>query len=528
MELTLLIASTMNMEYKPYLLNVANISAFHKTVENLLEIVLQEIKYATEILKIIVVAWCTDTSGKSAKMRHQLKLKMPWIITLDCWCHQINLVVSDIFKVKGVFIKCIEGAIEVIKWFNNHSRTLGMLKEVQRQKLLKVLALILPALTRWTSHYLAICQLLDLKVVFKQLLLDSRETVLCCAGKKTKAKLEAEVIIGVLEGWDFWPNLKRVKAHLEPLAIAANPTSPKSNNAQLDTIVLTLVNLYRMYSDESRGFDVSISRAVLASLEKRWANADRPIFILAMVLDPYIRANFFAKESLYPYQRLFNTLGEPNHAFRTAFGHYMHWTGEWSDEAMGLPYHKKAAVQEEKSALVEMAMRIHSATPNSAATEQIFSQFGIKHSKHQDRTHPEKIRKEVLLKMNTLSKFGPSPRQKCVFGDEDSNHFETDVSTPSQPEASTSINPMDPLHFSTMAREMVAEASHNSTDTAATTPLICTLFGWSPIRRSNHSKPPKDARDNIDRLANQLVDRLPTKRDLLNSADLALGRWRSE
>ncbi|KAF5374107.1 hypothetical protein D9615_008815 [Tricholomella constricta] len=481
---TSLIASTMNVEYKPYLLNVADISALHKTAENLLEIVLQEIKYATEILKIIVVTWCTDASGESAKMRRLLKARMPWIITLDCWCHQINLVVGDIFKVKGVFVKCIEGAIEVVKWFNNHSRALGMLKEVQRQKLLKVLALILPVLTRWTSHYLAICRLLDLEIVFKQLLLDSREIVLRCAGEKTKAKLEAEAVIGVLEGWDFWPNLKRhvvdlIKAHLEPLAIAANVT--QSDNARLDTIVLTLVNLYRVYSDESRGFDESISRAV-----------ESPYRSFAILW------NLVAKA----YQRLFDTSEEPNHAFRTAFGHYVHRTGEWSDEAMGLPYHKKAVVQEErvvnlitlwrelhpslgddsmghptgppqgKSALVEIAMRIHSATPNSAATERIFSQFGVKHSKHRNRTHPEKIRKEVLLKTNTLSKFGPPPRRKRTFGDEDGDHFETDsdILAPSQPEASPSINLTDPLHFGTMAREMVAEASRDLTDMAATMP----------------------------------------------------------
>ncbi|KAF5368688.1 hypothetical protein D9615_010307 [Tricholomella constricta] len=506
---TSLIASTMNVEYKPYLLNVADISALHKTAENLLENILQEIKYATEILKIIVVAWCTDASAESAKMRRLLKARMPWIITLDCWCHQINLVVGDIFKVKGVFVKCIEGATEVVKWFNNHSRALGMLKEVQRQKLLKVLALILPVLTRWTSHYLTIRRLLDLEIVFKQLLLDSREIVLRCAGEKAKAKLEAEAVIGVLEGWDFWPNLKQhvvdlchqIKAHLEPLAIAANVTQ-----------------------NESRGFDESISRAVLASLEKRWANADRPIFILAVVLNPYIRANFFSRESPYrsfailwnlvakAYQRLFDTSEEPNHAFRTAFGHYVHRTGEWSDEAMGLPYHKKAAVQEErvvnlitlwrelhpslgddsmghptgppqgKSALVEIAMRIHSATPNSAATERIFSQFGVKHSKHRNRTHPEKIRKEVLLKTNTLSKFGPPPRRKRTFGDEDGDHFETDsdILAPSQPEASPSINLTDPLHFGTMAREMVAEASRDLTDMAAMMPPTLTPTPVTP------------------------------------------------
>ncbi|GLB45662.1 hypothetical protein LshimejAT787_2500540 [Lyophyllum shimeji] len=198
-----IIAFIMNVEYVPYLLNIADISAVHKTAKNLLDLVLAEIKYATESLKIIVVAWCTDAGGESAKMRRLLNVRMPWIITLDCWCHQINLIVGDIFKVKNAFVRCMEGAIEVIKWFNNHSRALGKLKDVQRQKFQKVWCLILPVLTRWTSHYLAIRRLLELEIAFKQLLLDDKDDVLLCAGDKREAKDKAEEVIGILEGYNF-------------------------------------------------------------------------------------------------------------------------------------------------------------------------------------------------------------------------------------------------------------------------------------------------------------------------------------
>jgi len=39
----------------------------------------------------------------------------------------VNLIVGDIFKVKGAFIEIIDEALEVIKWFNNHSHALGIL-----------------------------------------------------------------------------------------------------------------------------------------------------------------------------------------------------------------------------------------------------------------------------------------------------------------------------------------------------------------------------------------------------------------
>ncbi|KAG1853780.1 hypothetical protein C8R48DRAFT_675727 [Suillus tomentosus] len=51
-----IVASTINVEYTPYLLNTCDVSAKPKTAENLLKIVLSEIQYANEVLKVKVVA----------------------------------------------------------------------------------------------------------------------------------------------------------------------------------------------------------------------------------------------------------------------------------------------------------------------------------------------------------------------------------------------------------------------------------------------------------------------------------------
>ncbi|KAH6908403.1 hypothetical protein BKA70DRAFT_1103618 [Coprinopsis sp. MPI-PUGE-AT-0042] len=91
---TSLVASMINVEYTPHLLGVADISAQSKTAENLLEIVLKEIKYCREILMVKLVAWCTDASGESLKMRKLLRTKFPWIVTIDCWAHQVSTTVT--------------------------------------------------------------------------------------------------------------------------------------------------------------------------------------------------------------------------------------------------------------------------------------------------------------------------------------------------------------------------------------------------------------------------------------------------
>ena len=122
---------------------------------------------------------------------------------------QINLIVGDIFKLKGLFIAIIDDALEVVKWFNSHSQALGLLQSVQLHKLSKILALILPVLTRWTSHYLSVCHLIDLKVTFKQALLDRTPELIVAAGPKRAAKEKAQNVLDILEGHGFWTKLKQ-------------------------------------------------------------------------------------------------------------------------------------------------------------------------------------------------------------------------------------------------------------------------------------------------------------------------------
>jgi hypothetical protein len=189
--------------------------------------VLAEINYCINVLGVIIVSWCTDASGESSKMRRLLRRIYKWIVTLDCWAHQVrkirhlfflflliafqfNLVVGDYFKLKLPFIKIIDEALEVVKWFNNHSRALGMLREEELAKGLRILVLILPVLTRWTSHYLCMRRLLALEYCFRVLSLDpaKREALILCAGPKLEQKRKAEQILAIIDRASFWADLK--------------------------------------------------------------------------------------------------------------------------------------------------------------------------------------------------------------------------------------------------------------------------------------------------------------------------------
>ena len=83
-----------------------------------------------------------------------------------------------------------------------------MLREAQKAQEGSVLALILPALTRWTSHYLSATRLLKLEHTIRILVLTSRESLINAVGDKADAIQKAEAIVGILMQSLFWEDLK--------------------------------------------------------------------------------------------------------------------------------------------------------------------------------------------------------------------------------------------------------------------------------------------------------------------------------
>jgi hypothetical protein len=61
-------------------------------------------------------------------------------------------------------------------------------------------------------------------------------------------------------------------------------------------------------------------------------------------------------------------------------------------------------------------MRVVSIVPNTAATERLFSKFGIIHTKLRNRLHPDKVRKQVVVRVDTMLKFPALSSNKRKFG----------------------------------------------------------------------------------------------------------------
>jgi hypothetical protein len=119
-------------------------------------------------------------------------------------------VAGDYFKLNLDFIASADSAIQVIKWFNNHSRALGLLHQEQLVTDNRVVALILAIITRWTSHYLSMTRLLEVNKALRSCVIKNGETLLKCGGPKAEAQSKAKEILNTVNDHNFWHNVTRL------------------------------------------------------------------------------------------------------------------------------------------------------------------------------------------------------------------------------------------------------------------------------------------------------------------------------
>lgn len=157
-----------------------------------------------------LIGWCTDDGPDGKKMRRLLQALFNWLIVILCWAHQINLVVGDFLLIRRAITEDINHALEVIKWFNNHSTALALLQTEQTLTFRgSSWALILPAITRWTAHYLAITRYLKLKQPLQLCWTRNEDRLVTCAGTKQDLQDKARNIHALVRNEDLWCRLRK-------------------------------------------------------------------------------------------------------------------------------------------------------------------------------------------------------------------------------------------------------------------------------------------------------------------------------
>jgi len=147
------ISMMMSVKNEQYLIQTHNMTREAKTGKQLLKHVLEDKKLREEKYGVVLIGWCTDDSRNGKKMQRLLQDLFSWLIVILCWVHQINVVVGDFLVIRRTVTEVINQALEVIKWFNNHSTVLALLQTEQALTFQGLFwELILPAITQWTAH----------------------------------------------------------------------------------------------------------------------------------------------------------------------------------------------------------------------------------------------------------------------------------------------------------------------------------------------------------------------------------------
>lgn len=115
---------------------------------------------------------------------------------------------GDYFKLRLPWLVYVDMALELIKWFNNHSIALGILQSQQKAANKTVLVLIFPVITRWTSHYLAVSRLIDLGPFIRAAIETRYDTLFVAAGKRRDAKDRARRVLSYAQDSRLWKGLE--------------------------------------------------------------------------------------------------------------------------------------------------------------------------------------------------------------------------------------------------------------------------------------------------------------------------------
>ncbi|CAG8830843.1 25520_t:CDS:2 [Gigaspora margarita] len=89
--------------------------------------------------------------------------KYPHIICFGCALHVINLLICDILKIDA--IKSIMNiAKTAVKYFKDHTISMAKLRYIQKENYNKEIALVLPAITQWGTHFDCIKSLIESQI----------------------------------------------------------------------------------------------------------------------------------------------------------------------------------------------------------------------------------------------------------------------------------------------------------------------------------------------------------------------------
>ncbi|KAF5350685.1 hypothetical protein D9756_008505 [Leucocoprinus leucothites] len=385
-----LIAFMITVLTQLFTVKVADETTQRKTAEKFLELLEKVYHEVEKEWNITIVAIVTDASGETRKARREFVKKYPSVVVLDCYAHQINLVVGDYFKHGCDFLEYTDMAESLITWIRSKTMLLGLIQEEQIRQNKRPTTIIRPVLTHWTAHLRAYERLLDTEgvltaVVATEMGKADADRLFVTGSGKSKEKVIS--MINIIRNPIFWLNLQIVTRHLRPLGAAAGAV--QAAFCCLDTVLLTFGYLVHTNTNmmETYAEDQTACTEIIKSLELRWSKADQEPFIASLILNPlYQLIPFSETAGLHPakalglmkhlYRRFFDA--DPPVAFSMDIMNYLERRNNFATlpDMIELEIGYAAIHGAPEPVFFTFARRVLSINVNSALCERLFSHFG--------------------------------------------------------------------------------------------------------------------------------------------------------
>ncbi|KAJ7227341.1 ribonuclease H-like domain-containing protein [Mycena pura] len=292
---------SLSHKFKTLLIDIIRTNAWSKDGESMALRFGEMIDKSEEKWGCIVVGFLTDNDGGSKKGRKRLGIARAWLLLFPCCSHQGQLILAEYLRDNSRASEIIEELIEAVNWLNSKDKVRDIFDQTQREMNGKILAYLLPNLTRWTTHLVAALRFNGLKGPIRHTILNKRDDIIKAhiGAESNRRKREEMRLVALdhcttLEGNGWWDELEKIINDLEHICYLTNIA--QSDHVRPDQFFLALAGLYLhfgRFSARVNAEERAIGKKMCARIDKRFKELDQAVFVLALVLNPFQKLSRF-------------------------------------------------------------------------------------------------------------------------------------------------------------------------------------------------------------------------------------------
>lgn len=377
-------------------------------------------------LKIRLAFVVTDAAGQYLRARRILSLRWTCLVFLNCFAHQVNLIVGDLMRTD--FKDLIKDASRLVQFFNKSvQKWLLRLSKMQIKMYGYTLAILNIALTRWNRylHSILIIVTYNYSVYSVQSLfagLLRTESAI----RAVRAMFNSSMAQDIKDLIDstFFIKIKRAEVLIRPTVVASCIMQGRSSLAHV-LHVYGLVYTSFIAGGASKGMLVLKNdmrcvaivlthlTASIAKLEQRWGKEEHPLILLVHALHPKFwfrgisgvcRGDLIPFAQMY-YRRFFQDQAGANR-LPLEFSVIFNELEEPFTAAARKPFEEVAPeqywlyVQLRGHVPAVSRLALHIVPPDAHATscEQLFSEYGLIVTRLRNKLSIEKARQIALVR----------------------------------------------------------------------------------------------------------------------------------